>query len=125
MPSKADSKLITNFILIRTEISPWYIINMFLLFLVAAGTYGLKYYYLDYFPNYWIIEPITMGIWSVICYLFIFSLIVSLSNEKKLFPLRKKNDYQYLKELNVALENDKYKSQTEDQEYMNDLDTAF
>ena len=83
MPSKADSKLITNFILMRTEISGWYVVDTFLVFLLAAGTYGLKYQYLNYYPSFWFVEPILMGIWSVMCYMFFLSMVLLLTTEKK------------------------------------------
>ncbi len=90
MPSKADSKLIVNYILIRTEISGWYVINIIIVFLLTASTYGLKYYMLGYYPAYWYVEPILMGIWSIMCYLLIFGLIVMFTEEKKLFPQQPK-----------------------------------
>lgn len=90
MPSKADSKLIVNYILIRTEISGWYLINIIIVFLLTASTYGLKYYMLGYYPAYWYIEPLLMGIWSVLCYLLIFGLIVMFTEEKKLFPQKRR-----------------------------------
>ena len=89
MPSKADSKLIINYILIRTEISGWYIINIFIVFILTAGTYSLKYYYLNYFPPYWVVEPLLMGVWSVVMYLLFFGIIVTMTEEKRLFPVKK------------------------------------
>ena len=88
MPSKADSKLITNFIVIRTELSAWYVVNVFITFTLSAALYAVKYTYLGYYPAFWFIEPILMGIWSVICYLTIFSLIVVLTEERKVFGTR-------------------------------------
>ena len=88
MPSKADSKLITNFIVIRTELSAWYVVNVFITFSLSATLYGVKYMYIDYYPAFWFVEPILMGIWSVICYLFLFSLIILLTEERKVFGTR-------------------------------------
>ena len=90
MPSKADSKLVINYILIRTEISGWYLINLILVFLLTSSTYGLKYYMLGYYPSFWWVEPILMGIWSLLCYLLLFGLIIMFTEEKKLFPQKKR-----------------------------------
>ena len=76
MPSKADSKLIVNYIIVRTEISAWFIVNIFLVFILAAGTYAGKYYYLGYYPSFWYAEPLLMGIWSAMCYLLLVGLII-------------------------------------------------
>ena len=97
MPSKADSKLIMNYIIIRTEISAWYVINIFLVFIVTAGTYALKYQYLGYYPDFWYIEPLLMGIWSAIMYLLFLGFILMMTEEKKVFP-KKKQSYSFKNE---------------------------
>ena len=94
MPSKADSKLIVNYILIRTDISGWYVINIIIVFLLTASTYAMKYYFLGYYPAYWYVEPLLMGIWSVISYLILFGLIVMFTEEKKIFPKKRRNIHQ-------------------------------
>ena len=114
MPSKADSKLIINYILIRTEISGWYIINIFIVFILSAGTYALKYYYLGYFPPFWVVEPLLMGIWSAIAYLMLFGILVTLTEEKKLFPY--KRNY-------VRPVQEDYLTE-EEQEILNEIDIA-
>ena len=92
MPSKADSKLIMNYIIVRTEISSWYIINIVFVFLITSSTYALKYQFLGYYPNYWYIEPILMGIWSSICYIVLLMFILMMTEEKSVF---KNRQYQY------------------------------
>jgi hypothetical protein len=89
MPSKADSSLIINYIIIKTEISAWYVINIFLVFMLSASLYGLKYYYLGYYPDYWYVEPFLMGIWSSICYFILLSLVIIFTEEKKIHPAKK------------------------------------
>lgn len=85
MPSKADSRLITNFILVKTQISAWYVANIFIVFFLSASCYGLKYYYMDYYPSFWFVEPFLMGIWSVLCYVFLLSLVIMLTEEPELY----------------------------------------
>ena len=114
MPSKADSKLILIYIIIRTEISAWYVVNIFLVFILTAGTYGLKYYYLNYYPPYWIVEPILMGIWSVLCYLLLFGIIIMFTEEKKIFSTKRK----YL------FSNEKVSWSEEEQELLNDIESS-
>ena len=53
MPSTSDSKLIVNYIVLRTSISSWYVSNIFIVFFLSLGVYALKYYYLGYYPPYW------------------------------------------------------------------------
>jgi hypothetical protein len=110
LPSKADSKLIINFIIVRTEISAWYVINIFLVFLLAASAYSLKYYYLGYYPNYWYIEPVLMGIWSSICYLILFGLVIMFTEEKRIHPAKRQ----------FYLERERLK--VEDEEILHDLE---
>ena len=114
MPSKADSKLIMNYIIIRTEISAWYVVNIFLVFMLTAGTYGLKYYYLNYYPPYWIVEPILMGIWSVICYLLLFGILIMFTEEKKIFPMKR----------TYTFRNEQVSWTEEEQELLNDIETS-
>ena len=61
---------------------------MFIVFMLTAGMYGLKYYALGYYPAFWFVEPILMGIWSVICYLAFFSFIIVVTEERKVFGTR-------------------------------------
>jgi len=104
MPSKADSKLIVNYIIVKTEISAWYIVNIFLVFILAAGTYAGKYYYLGYYPAFWYVEPLLMGIWSAMCYILLLGLIIMFTEEKK-FTAKKRSYY---------MNNEKVKIQTEE-----------
>lgn len=92
MPSKADSKLVINYIIIKTEISAWYIINIFIVFILAAGTYAGKYYYLGYYPSFWFVEPLLMGIWSSMCYLLLLGIIIMFTEERK-FTTKKRAYY--------------------------------
>ncbi len=103
MPSKADSKLILNYIIVRTEISAWYVVNIFIVFIITAGTYALKYEYLGYYPNFWYVEPLLMGIWSAMCYLILLGLIIMFTEERK-FTAKKRSYYIQNERLKVEKE---------------------
>lgn len=114
MPSKADSKLIMNYIIIRTEISPWYVVNIIFVFLLTAGTYGMKYMYLNYYPPLWVVEPILMGIWSVVCYLLLLGIIIMLTEEKKMFTDKR----------TYTFSNEKIEWTEEELDLLNELETS-
>ena len=88
--------------------------NIFLVFMLTAGTYGLKYYYLNYYPPYWIVEPILMGIWSVICYLLLFGILIMFTEEKKIFPMKR----------TYTFRNERVNWTEEEQELLNDIETS-
>ena len=45
---------------------------------------------MDYYPAFWFVEPFLMGIWSVLCYIFLLSMVVMLTEERQRY---KKEDY--------------------------------
>lgn len=125
MPSKADSKLIFNYVLIKSELSPWYAYNTLLVFIASAGSYAMKYYYEDWYPAYWFVEPLLMGIWTVMCYVVLFAFIVAISDERKLFPDKEKDRKMYYESEEWQEEQGNIKWTPEELDVLNELDSSL
>ena len=80
--------------------------------MVVAGTYALKYTYMNYYPPYWIVEPILMGIWSALCYLLLFGIIVMFTNEQKIITPKR----------SYFMNNEQMSWTDEEQELLNEIE---
>ena len=80
LPSSSDTLYIINTIIVKTKISVWYIVFIPIIFFISAGIYSLKYEIIGYYPEFWWLEPVIMGVWSAWVYILLLSFVIYFTN---------------------------------------------